>query len=149
MSKNVPFKHPEGINECRALNTTDRVAIAPACRNDDVNGTRPPAGGHTSEARADPAYKHWCRPEPTREFPFRSATQEQYRERQGGMQDDTPGLKRASNGGVIGSQVGVEKPQGPHQQQTEWGEYNTLDQWDKPQEGTYGRGENRDPFDKD
>lgn len=144
MSENVPFKFVKGINEARALNTTDRVAVSPACRNDDVNGTRPVSGGHSTPN--DPKYEHWCRPEPTREFPFKNAEVERYREKQGGMQEDT-NLKRASNGGVIGSQVGVQKPGGPHQQQTEWGEYNSLNQWDKPQEGTYGRGEDREPYD--
>lgn len=137
MSENVTFKHPKGINEIKALNTTDRVAVSPACRNDDVNGTRAPAGGHTANSSADPKYEHWCRPEPTREFPFENAEADRYRERRGGMQDDTD-LPRASNGGVIGAQVGVRVPKGsPHFQNTQWGEYNDIDQWNKEQAHTY------------
>lgn len=147
MSENVPFKISKealNLNQLRALNTTDRSIQG--SRDPYANGTRAPEGGHLG---SDPKYEHWCRPEPTREMPWKSADVERAREKQGGMQDDTPGLKRASNGGVIGSQRGVIPPKdSPHFQSTEWGEYDRLDQWDKGQSGTY-RGESREPFDDD
>jgi hypothetical protein len=133
----------EGINEMRALNTTDRSIEG--SRDGYANGTRPVEGGHSKAI--DPTYEHWCRPEPKQEFPYKSADLERAREKQGGMQDDTD-LKRAENGGVMGSQVGVKVPKdSPHFQDTSWGEYESLRQWDRPQAGTY-RGEEKEPFDK-
>ena len=61
------------------------------------------------------------------------------------MQEDTQGLKRAESGGVIGSQIGA-RPEGPHFTKP-WGEYAEVNQWDKEQEHTYGRGEDKEPFD--
>lgn len=149
MSSNVPFKIPNpGINQLRAENTTERNAIEPGLRDGYANGTIPCDTNHTAESRADPKYEHWCRPEPTKEFPFKNAEAERYRERQGGLQENTPGLKRAPSGGVIGSQQGVIPPKGsPHFQSTNWGEYNDIDQWNGEQKGTYS-GESDEPFDK-
>lgn len=114
---------------------------------DDVLGSRAPQGGHTSGSKADPAYEHWCRPEPKKEFPYKTAEVDAYKEGKKGMQDDTPGLKRASNGGVIGSQRGAIVPKdSPHFQDTSWGEYHDINQFDKEQEHTYD-GERNAPFD--
>lgn len=131
----------KSINEMRALNTSDRSIEG--LRDGYANGSIAPSGGHTGN---DPKYEHWCRPEPTKEFPWKSSDLERAKEKQGGMQDGTD-QKRASNGGVIGSQVGASVPKdSPGFQNTGWGEYDKLDQWDKPQAGTY-RGEEKEPFD--
>lgn len=106
---------------------------------DDVLGSRAPQGGHTSGSKADPAYEHWCRPEPKKEFPFKNSS-DQYKDKKGGLQDDTPGLKRAESGGVVGAQLGAVVPKNsPHFQDTGWGEYDNVNQWDKEQEHTYPR----------
>lgn len=131
----------EKINEIGLRNSTGAFSQEPACRDGHVNGTIPPSGGHSGP---DPKYNHWCRPEPTREFPWKSSDLERVREKQGGLQEDT-NLKRASSGGVIGSQIGA-KPEGPGFTKP-WGEYMNVDQWDGEQEHTYGRGEAAEPFD--
>lgn len=133
----------EKVNEIGLRNTRSSFSIEPACRDGHVNGSIPVDKSHS--APNDPKYEHWCRPEPTREFPWKSSDLERAKEKQGGMQDDTEGLKRASNGGVIGSQVGA-RPEGPHFTKP-WGEYNTMDQWDREQEHTYSRRETKEPFD--
>jgi hypothetical protein len=138
----------EDLNKIGLRNTRATYDLEPASRDPYVNGTKAVEASHTSEKKADPKYEHWCRPEPRREFPFKSSTAEAYREKQAGLQDDTPGLKRAESGGVIGSQQGVIPPKGsPHFQTTNWGEYNEMNQWDKEQEHTYPRSEQNEPFD--
>lgn len=125
-------------NELKALNTTDR-SISPGLSDPYANGTKAVSSDHSKPI--DPTYEHFCRPEPKGEFPWKSADLERAKEKEGGMQDDTPGLKRAENGGVMGSQQGVIPPKdAPHFQPT-WGEYNHMDQWDKEQEHTYPRKE--------
>ncbi len=131
------------VNKIGLRNTRATFTEEPACRDGYANGTRPPEGGHSGGA--DPKYEHWCRPEPRREFPWESSDLERAKERQGGMQEDTQGLKRAESGGVIGSQIGA-RPEGPHFTKP-WGEYAEVNQWDKEQEHTYGRGEDKEPFD--
>src|SRR5216684_6926450 len=126
-----------GLRNTRATFTEEQV-----CHDGYVNGTRPVDPGHTGEKSADPSYNHWFRPEPRREFPWESSDLERAKEKQGGMQEDTQGLKRAESGGVIGSQVGA-RPDGPHFTKP-WGEYADVNQWDKEQEHTYGRGEDKE-----
>ena len=138
----------EDLNRIALRNSRASYNVEPHSNDGFVNGTRPVEASHTAENRADPSYEHWCRPEPKKEFPWKSADYERAREKQGGMQEDTPGLKRAESGGVIGSQQGVIPPKGSsHFQNTSWGEYNELDQWNKEQEHTYDREEN-EPFDR-
>lgn len=125
----------EKVNEIGLKNSRGAFSEEPGCHDGYVNGTRAPEGSHTGEKSADPSYNHWCRPEPTKEFPWESADLERAKEKEGGMQEDTQGLKRAESGGVIGSQVGA-RPEGPHFTKP-WGEYNDINQWDKEQEHTY------------
>lgn len=125
----------EKVNEIGLKNSRGAFTEEPASHDSYANGTRPVEGGHSGNA--DPKYNHWCNPEPRKEFPWESSDLERAKEREGGMQEDTQGLKRAESGGVIGSQVGA-RPEGPHFTKP-WGEYQDVNQWDKEQEHTYSR----------
>src|SRR5258708_38741681 len=85
------------VNKIGLRNTRATFTEEPACRDGYANGTRPVEGGHSGSA--DPKYEHWGRPEPRREFPWESSDLERAKEKQGGMQEDTQGLKRAESGG--------------------------------------------------
>lgn len=106
---------------------------------DAVLGTTPPSGGHTSASQHDRPYSHFNKSpggfaEGSGDF---GADADAAEEKQTGMMDDNK-LPRSSSGAVIGSQKGAKDP-GPKSgvQNTAWGEFTSLDQWDKEQSGTY------------
>lgn len=143
----------EDLNRIALRNSSATYSVDPPCRDSDINGTKAPSGGHSAEMNTK--YEHWCRPEPTREFPYKSADVERAREKQGGMQDGTD-LPRNDVGAVKGSQNPVTGKPGNYAE-TGWGEWGNkggspgtergFDQWDREQEHTYGRGESKEPFD--